>query len=222
MKNKGLFSSIFIDEIREEVELDDNGRGRMATLAQKWQTKDDSSTEKLWNTFLKQAVSYLQFIPPVEPSSPDIYLLKEDYNSGDPVAVLYFVAPQADFDDLSVGRFWPGKLVAELKNRSLNWGILTNGAKWCLYSLKTAKPYEDFVELDLLSALKESDEKEYGPFERFFHRNSFVKVEAEAEELESENHSEIENDENGRVEIAVVYNADSIVTQSDPKKSLRN
>src|SRR5262245_53397285 len=111
MKNQGLFSKIFIEEVRAEVDLEDNGRGRMGTLAQKWQSKEDSSTEKLWNTFLKQAVSYLQFVLPMGPSSPDVYLLKEDYSSVDPVAVLHFVASQADLDDVSVGRFWPGKLV---------------------------------------------------------------------------------------------------------------
>lgn len=177
MKNKGLFSTLFIEDIREEVELDDSGQGRMATLAQKWHTRDESSTEKLWDSFLKQAISYLQFVPPPKPTAPNVYPLFEDYSFTHQVAVLYFAAPQAEMDDVTVGQFWPGKLVAELKKRNLNWGILTNGAKWRLYSLKTAKPYEDFVELDLVSAISDSDEKEYALFERFFHRDSFVKEE---------------------------------------------
>ncbi len=181
MKNKGLFSTLFIEEVREEVELDDNGRGRMATLARKWQTRDDSSTDKLWESFLKQAVSYLQFVPPAKPDATGVFHLFEDFSFTHPVAVLYFIAPDAELDDVSVGRFWPGRLVAELKKRSLNWGILTNGEKWRLYSLNTAKPYEDFVELDLVAALTASDEKEYALFERFFHRDSFVKEETDDE-----------------------------------------
>jgi len=177
MKNKGLFSTLFIEDIREEVELDDNGQGRMATLAQKWQTRDESSTEKLWDSFLKQAISYLQFVPPPKPTAPNVYPLFEDYSFTHQVAVLYFVPAQAEMDDVTVGQFWPGRLVAELKKQKLNWGILTNGAKWRLCSLKTAKPYEDFVELDLVSAISDSDEKEYALFERFFHRASFVKEE---------------------------------------------
>jgi len=203
MKNKGLFSTLFIKEIREEVALDDNGRGRMATLAQKWQTRDESSTEKLWDSFLKQAISYLQFVPPPKPSAPNVYPLFEDYSFTCPVAVLYFVPPQAEMDDVTVGQFWPGIVVAELKKRNLNWGVLTNGAKWRLYSLKTAKPYEDFVELDLVSAISDSDEKEYALFERFFHRDSFVKEEGAKDKDEKSEPGETvgnSDNENGETE----------------------
>jgi hypothetical protein len=203
MKNKGLFSTLFIEDIREEVELDDNGHGRMATLAQKWQTRDESSTEEMWDSFLKQAISYLQFVPPPKPAAPNVYPLFEDYSFTRPVAVLYFVPPQAEMDDVTVGQFWPGKLVAELKKRNLNWGVLTDGAKWRLYSLKTAKPYEDFVELDLVSAISDSDEKEYALFERFFHRDSFVKEERAKDKDEKSEPGETEgnaDDENGETE----------------------
>ena len=201
MINRGLFSTLFIEQIRREVELGDNGRGRMATLAQKWQTRDESTTDNLWDTFLKQAISYLNFVPPQNPSSTNVYPLYEDFSLTRPVAVLYFVAPKAELDDVSIGRFWPGKLVAELRSRSLNWGILTNGAKWRLYSLKTAKPYEDFVELDSRPTLKQSDESEYALFERFFHRDSFVKEDEVGEDErklgggEAEDASDPEDDE---------------------------
>jgi len=197
MKNKGLFSTLFIEDVKGEVELDDLARGRMATLSQTWQSRDKQSSETLWNSFLKQAVSYLRVVPPAKPSTPGVYPLYEDFAFTNIVTVLYLAEPGTDLDDTSVGRFCPGKLVGELKRRSLNWGILTDGAQWRLYSLKTAKPYEDFVELNLAEALGQCDEDEYALFERFFHRDSFVKETPHEESEKSD-----EDDSKAQVEQA--------------------
>lgn len=174
MKNNGLFSTLFIDDLKEEVELDDAAQGRMATLAQTWRTRKMDSAESLWDTFLKQAVSYLQFVPPIHPDAPGVYSLYEDWGFAECIAVLYLVKPSGDIDDTSVGRFYPAKLLAQLRDQKLNWGILTDGARWRLYSTKSSRPYEDYVELPLAEALEGNDEAEYGLFERFFHKDSFV------------------------------------------------
>lgn len=64
MKNNGLFSSLFIEELKDSIKLDDAAQGRMATLAQTWWTRSIKDTESLWDSFLKQALSYLEFVPP--------------------------------------------------------------------------------------------------------------------------------------------------------------
>ena len=174
MRNNGLFSTLFIDKIRSEVELDDAGQGRMATLYHARQHSDLSSADSIWNTYIKQALSYLSFVPPGQPDAPGIYPLYEDYSFSNTVAVLYLIEPGADLDDVSIGRFWPGKLVAQLRDRKLNWGILTDGGKWRLYTTRTGKPFEEYVELNLAEALAQNDEKEYALFERFFHVDSFT------------------------------------------------
>ena len=188
MKNNGLFSSLFIKELKTSVKLDDAAQGRMATLAQTWSTRDAKDTESLWESFLKQALSYLEFVPPVNPSAPGVYPLYEDYNFSKCISVLYLAPPGADIDNTSVGSFYPAKLLAQLKERKLNWGILTDGASWRLYSTKSSRPYEDYVELPLEQALEGSDEAEYGLFERFFHKDSFIVEEAEG--TESRQHDE--------------------------------
>jgi hypothetical protein len=174
MKNKGLFSTLFIEDVRDGIELDDHSKGRMATLTQTWHGRDPKSSETLWNTFMKQALGYLQFVPANAPTTPGVYPLFEDFGFSNCLAVLYLLEPGADIDDVAVGRFWPAKLLRELRQRKLNWGILTNGAQWRLYSTKSARPYEDFVELPLAEALEKSDESEYALFERFFHKDSFL------------------------------------------------
>ena len=174
MKNNGLFSALFIEDLKDDIRLDDAAEGRMATLAQTWRTHDGQSADSLWNTFLKKAVGYLEFVPPGNPAAPGVFPLFEDWGYSNCVTVLYLVEPGANIDDTSVGRYYPAKLIAQLRKRKLNWGILTNGAVWRLYSTKSSRPYEDFVELPLMEALAGNDQAEYGLFERFFHRDSFV------------------------------------------------
>jgi hypothetical protein len=180
MKNNGLFSALFIEALKKTEALDDAAHGRMATLAQTWRGRNNQGTESLWDSFLKNALSYLEFVPPVKPDLPGVYPLFEDYGFQDCISVLYLVPPGADINETAVGSFYPAKLLAQLQKRELNWGILTDGAVWRLYTTKSSRPYEDYVELPLAVALEGSDEAEYGLFERFFHKDSFIPEEAEA------------------------------------------
>ncbi|MBW1696075.1 MAG: hypothetical protein JRK26_04665 [Deltaproteobacteria bacterium] len=173
MKNNGLFSTLFIEDLKDDVRLDDAAQGRMATLAQLWRTHGREDTTSLWESFLKQALSYLEFVSPTSPDAPNVYPLYEDWVSNC-ITVLYLVAPGEDIDNTAIGRFYSAKLIARLRKRKLNWGILTDGTRWRLYSTKSSRPYEDFVELPLAQTLENNDEAEYGLFERFFHRDSFV------------------------------------------------
>lgn len=174
MKNYGLFSTLFIEDVKADVELDDSSRGRMATLGQAWRDCKKDSVQGLWDSFIKRAVGFLEFVPENQTHGGNLFPLYEDWGFSDLIAIICVAEPGSDLDDVSIGRFMPGKLVGELKRRKLNWGILTNGETWRLYSLKTSKPYEDYVELPLGNALKTGDEAEYALFEHFFHKDCFA------------------------------------------------
>ena len=191
MKNKGLFSTLFIDELRNKISLDDQARGRLATLSQTWKTADKKNTESLWDSFIKQAISYLQFVPPNNASLPGVYPLYEDWAFSNCITVLYLTSADTNMDNTTVGRFWPAKLIIELKKRKLNWGILTNGKQWRLYSLKSSRPFEDYVELPLADAIETNDEAEYGLFERFFHLDVFLPKDTDDENVDREKEREV-------------------------------
>jgi len=190
MKNNGLFSTLFIEKIGKEIGLDDFARDRMATLVHAWKAREHGDLETLWETFMKQALSYLQFVPGVSPIPLGVYPLFEDFGYKNCIAILCLIDPYADIDEKTVGKFWPAKLLLHLKSRKLNWGILTNGAMWRLYSTKSSRPFEDFVELPLAEALESGDEREYALFERFFHKDSFVPEEETGETKDSKKDEE--------------------------------
>jgi len=187
MKNDGMFSTLFIEDLKDDVRLDDAAQGRMATLAQTWSTRNTQDADSLWESFLKQALSYLEFVPPTNPDAPNVYPLYEDWGFSNCITVLYLAPPGSDIEDTAVGRFYPAKLIAQLRKRKLNWGILTDGARWRLYSTKSSCPYEDFVELPLADALENNDEAEYGLFEAFFHKECFLNEELGITNYESNN-----------------------------------
>ncbi len=174
MRNAGLFSTLFLDAIQQRLACSDDAQGRLVTLSQSWQRRDVASTDTLWRSFIKTALGNLGFVVNDQPMARGLYPLYEDYGFSNCIALLYVVPPGADLNDESVGRFWPAKLVAGLRTRKLTWGILTDGAKWRLYSTKSAKPFEDHVELNLATALEQTDEPGYALFERFFHAESFT------------------------------------------------
>ncbi len=177
MINAGLFSTLFLETVSRQVACADDAQGRFVTLGQSWLQRDDSSAKTLWSSFIKAALGNLGFVTQDQPMARGFHPLYEDYGFLNRIGLLYLIEPGADLDDQSVGRFWPAKLVTELRERKLNWGILSDGAKWRLYSTKSAKPFEDHVELDLATALEARDETSYALFERFFHADSFVPME---------------------------------------------
>lgn len=184
MRNAGLFSTLFLDAIQRGLACTEDAQGRLVTLGQSWQRRDASNTDTLWRSFIKTALGNLGFVVNDQPLSRGLYPLYEDYGFQNCLALLYVVAPGAALDDESVGRYWPAKLVAGLRERKLTWGILTDGAKWRLYSTKSAKPFEDHVELNLAKALETPDETGYALFERFFHANSFTPIERNSYETD--------------------------------------
>jgi hypothetical protein len=177
MKNHGLFSALFLETMQASTTSTDEAQGRLLTLSQNWQRRDAASRDSLWSSFVEAALGNLGFVVDAQRADRGLYQLFEDFSHETRLAMLYLVEPGADLDDQTVGRFWPARLLTALRERKLNWGILTDGSTWRLYSTKTAKPFEDYVELDLAATLEAADPVNYALFERFFHAESFLALE---------------------------------------------
>ena len=119
-------------------------------------------------------MGFLEFAAQPNINETGLVGIFDDFDFANCICVVCVVDPRSDMDDKRLGRFWPGKLIAELKKKKLHWGILTDGSGWRLYSTKSAKPYEDYVELNLGDTLDTHDEGEYALFENFFHAESFI------------------------------------------------
>ncbi len=184
MKNHGLFSALFLETMQASTASSDDAEGRLLTLSQNWQRRDAASRDSLWSSFVEATLGNLGFVVDARRADRGLYQLFEDYAHETRLAMLYLVEPDADLDDQTVGCFWPARLLTALRERKLNWGILTDGSTWRLYSTKTAKPYEDFIELDLAAVLGTADAVNYALFERFFHADSFLALEPDEYETE--------------------------------------
>ncbi len=119
MRNAGLFSTLFLDEIQRDLTCSDDAQGRLVTLSQSWQRRDAANTDTLWRSFIKTALGNLGFVVNDQPLARGLYPLYEDYGFAHRIALLYVVPPGSDLNDESVGRFWPAKLVAGLRERKL-------------------------------------------------------------------------------------------------------
>lgn len=148
MQNKGLFSSLYINSIEEKVKFDDAIKRRLEILNHQFKNLDNTSAVSIWDSFVKKALSILGFIPKSIDYKKGFYLLYEDYNYENLVTAIFINEPAIELNNVTAGCFPPGKLIINLKENNLNWGILTNGKIWRIYSLKSTKPFEEYVEVD--------------------------------------------------------------------------
>lgn len=67
------------------------------------------------------------------------------------------------------------QIVKYLTVTGLEWGILTNGSKWRLYSSKGRSRIDSYFEVDLKQVLEQEDEEQFRYFYMFFRKNAFTK-----------------------------------------------
>jgi len=65
------------------------------------------------------------------------------------------------------------QIVNYLTVTGLDWGILTNGSHWRLYSMKSRSRIDSYFEVDLKRILEEEDEEQFKYFYHFFRAQAF-------------------------------------------------
>lgn len=67
------------------------------------------------------------------------------------------------------------QIVNYLTVTGLEWGILTNGSKWRLYSSKGRSRIDSYFEVDLKEILEQEDEEQFRYFYIFFRKQAFTR-----------------------------------------------
>jgi len=70
-----------------------------------------------------------------------------------PLSLCYVVLPEENLDNTTIGRNWAEKIIRALREKNLQWGLLTNGKQWRIYHQEESTPYETYLEIDLEAIL---------------------------------------------------------------------
>lgn len=73
------------------------------------------------------------------------------------------------------------QIVRYMEDTKSNWGILTNGQFWRIYSLKTETRHNTYYEIDLDSILSQDEPKRFKYFYNFFRKSAFTPYSSSSE-----------------------------------------
>jgi hypothetical protein len=179
--NNYLFSSQFLDFLKsqkiKEKDLFEGFVASLKTYIEKLKKEKDIS-------YIEGIVAQLQFASeqPIRMNNSSNYFcyLYEGFPLNKKVSCLYYVSPDIELDATKKGNYPAFELINLLKREQLEWGILTNGAIWRLYSTLTSLPYENYLEIDF----NIDDDLNYKVFWQLFSLALFLPDENEVTPLE--------------------------------------
>ncbi|HNZ27678.1 MAG TPA: hypothetical protein PKK13_10665, partial [Spirochaetota bacterium] len=147
--NKYLFSSQFISYLKKQkVSAVDTYEGFSKSIKSLIETK-----KQIENSDIINILSQLQFAcssmeRDASNKSAHFCYLYDGFPLKKKVSCLYFINDDLLIDKNSKGSYPVFSLIYLMKKENLEWGILTTGKKWRLYSVLTAQPYENYIEID--------------------------------------------------------------------------
>jgi len=169
-KNEYLFSEIYLQEITQ-VKEDPTVKATLTTLKEYRDYADTSSLEA-WNlSFVHEILNALRFgVQKIDDNTVLLYQLGSDATT----ALCFSLLPSEDLDSTTMGRNWSEKLIRNIRNNHLKWGILTNGDHWRIYHSEEPTPYENYLEIDLKGIMDSEDVPQYQIFNKFMKSENFI------------------------------------------------
>lgn len=185
IKNKYLFSSQFLDYLKNQKISDkETFEGFVKTI--KTLNVTGGSSSQIIESNYANIISYLQF---AFPNKLEIYnkkratkfsYLYEGFPLEKKVSCINILSNPGEIDSTASGYYPAFDLIHLLKKEKLEWGILTDGSVWRLYSTLSALPYENYVEIDF----SDDNEDNYKVFWQLFTLHLFIPDENDVTQLE--------------------------------------
>ena len=185
IKNKYLFSSQFLNYLKNQKISDkETFEGFVKTI--KALDVSGKSNNHINESNYASIISYLQFAFPNELETYNerrrtkFSYLYEGFPLKKKISCIYILSNPGEIDT-RVSGFYPAfDLIHLLKREKLEWGILTDGIIWRIYSTLSALPYENYVEIDF----SDGSEDNYKIFWQLFTLHLFIPDENEVTQLE--------------------------------------
>jgi hypothetical protein len=185
IKNNYLFSSRFTGYLKsQKIENEVEFKGFAVSVRSFLKSGiggDAATSERTVSSIL----ALLQFAcPPLKSAGHNNYskycYLYDRFPLDKKVSCLYFTAAYNSIDATQKGNFPAFELIRLLKKENLEWGILTDGSIWRLYSTLSPLPYENYLEIDF----EEFREENFRIFWQLFSLNLFIPDENDVTPLE--------------------------------------
>lgn len=184
ISNNFLFASQFLNYLASLKVADEDQYNAFKNTIHNFFKEDSTNSD----SFITLAISLLGFTP----ETPQIYSNSQDskyylLHQGAPinkypvVSCLYYIPENIDLNSCYKGFYPAFELISLLKNNNIEWGILTNGKMWRLYSNLSALPYENFIEINFENA----EDLDYKVFWQLFTVHLFIPDENEITPLEN-------------------------------------
>ncbi len=169
-KNEYLFSEIYLKEITQ-IEEDPAVKAILTSLKE-YRDYADTSNLSVWNeSFVHEILNALKF--GVRKIDGNTALLNQ-FGSDEIITLCYSLLPSEDLNSTLMGQNWSEKIIRNLKETNLKWGILTNGDQWRIYHTEELTPYENYLEIDLKGIMDSEDVNQYQIFDKFMRAENFV------------------------------------------------
>ncbi len=172
-RNEMLFSEIYLEEITRQVENAEVWAS-LNVLAEYREYADTRSLQAWKDSYVHEVLSALGFFAkPFSESLTSLFPMGSAGNEA-PLSVCFILLPEEDLDSTRMGRNWAEKSIRAVRERQLQWGLLTNGNLWRIYHLDEPTPYETYLEIDLEAILKAKARDAYQIFHKFLKAENFV------------------------------------------------
>jgi len=182
--NNYLFASQFVNFLKSNKIDSEQLKAFKNVIISISKDQPENSEEKIIESFIKPIINILQFAYDefIENNTKngDFCYLFDGYPLQNKISCIYVVSPNLNIDSFTKGCFPAFELIQLLKREKLEWGILTNGTKWRLYSTLNNQPYENYFEIDFDSY----DDSDFQAFDQLFSVQLFIPDQYQVTRLE--------------------------------------